>query len=186
MESTQGDITRLLLAVRDGDGEAHSELASLIYPQLKHIAQNCIRGERPDHTLQPTALVHEAYIRMAGRDIKWANRAHFFAVAAHIMRQILVDYARQHRAAKRSGNRQKVDLQDATVTSVEIPEKVLSLDEALSRLAEWDPRQASVVEMRFFAGLTEEEIGEVLGISVRTVKRDWKLARAWLHSIIGR
>src|SRR5688500_16915945 len=104
MESSQGEITRLLLAVRDGDGEAHSELASLIYPQLRHIAQNCIRGERSDHTLQPTALVNEAYIRMAGREFKWANRTHFFAVAAHVMRQILVDYARHHRAAKRSGN----------------------------------------------------------------------------------
>jgi RNA polymerase sigma-70 factor (ECF subfamily) len=186
MESTQGEITRLLLAVRGGDGGAHSELVSLIYPQLRHIAQNCIRGERSDHTLQPTALVNEAYIRMAGREFKWANRTHFFAVAAHVMRQVLVDYARHHRAAKRSGNLQKVDLNDATVISAEIPEKILSLDEALSRLAEWDPRQASVVEMRFFAGLTEEEIGEVLGISVRTVKRDWKLARAWLYSVIGR
>ncbi len=145
------------------------------------MAERYMRQERRDHTLQATALIHEAYVRLIdqrGKD--WQNRAHFLGVAAHIMRRILVDHARTQRALKRGGTHRKVSLDDALLLTIEQSDEVFALDDALSRLAEFAPRQSRIVELRFFGGLTEEEAAEVLGISSRTVKREWHLAKAWL------
>ena len=143
--------------------------------------------ERPDHTLQATALVHEAYLRLIDqREVNWQNRAHFFGIAAQLMRRILVDYARGLKAGKRLGARHKISLEDALVISKDRSADLLALDEALSRLAAKDPRQSRIVELRFFSGLSIEETAEVLGISVRTVKRDWNFARAWLYSELSK
>ncbi|MDX2149238.1 MAG: sigma-70 family RNA polymerase sigma factor [Bryobacteraceae bacterium] len=180
------EITRLLSAFRDGDQAARAELASLLYPQMRTIARNLMRRERPDHTLQPTALVNEAYLRVFGDRIAVENRAHFLAIAAQVMRQILVDYARQRKAAKRGGDAKRVDLEAVNASSEMRTDMLLRVDEALTRLAEWDERQSRIVEMRFFGGLTEEEIAEVLAVSLRTVKRDWSLAKAWLYTELGK
>src|SRR4051812_17925655 len=167
--------------MRQGDGAAESRVLTLVYRELRRTAARFLARERPDHTLQPTALVHEAYLRLAGSgEVEWQNRAHFFAVAAQIMRRILVDHARSRVAGKRGGPKVQMELPEALLVSSQRSESVLDLDLALSKLAEFDPRQSKVVEMRFFGGLTEEEIGEVLGVSARTVKREWRLARAWL------
>ncbi len=175
-------ITQLLHNVRAGNKEAESLLIEAVYPQLRRIAGRCIRGERPGHTLQATALVHEAYLQLVGQtDKEWQNRVHFFAVASQLMRRILVDYARQKRAGKRDGARRRVELTEALALSEDRLDEILAIDEALNRLEQWDARQCRVVEMRFFSGLTEEEAAEVLGIASRTVKRDWNLAKAWLH-----
>jgi RNA polymerase sigma factor (TIGR02999 family) len=141
-----------------------------------------MRGERPGHTLQATALVHEAYLRLVGyQEVDWQNRAHFFGVAASLMRRILVDHARAKLAKKRGGADQKVSFDKAVLVQRETSPQLLALDEALKRLAKRDPRQARIVDLRYFGGLSEEETAEVLGISVRTVKRDWNVARAWLY-----
>ncbi len=179
-------VTQLLEIIRNGDRSAESELTRLVYPELRRIAAYYLRRERPGHTLQATALVNEVYLRMAGQTERFQNRAHFLAVAAQSMRRILVDHARQHRASKRGGLREKVDLEGLDQASPLPDSKLLALDEALLRLSEWDARQAKVVELRFFGGMTEEEIGEVLSMSARTVKRDWKHARAWLYDQIGK
>lgn len=186
MRIQPGEITQLLTAVRDGNPEAKIRLIEVIYPELRRIAQRLMNGERAGHTLQATALVNEAWERLNRQDPDWKNRAHFFAVAAQLMRQILVDYARRHKAARRGGGAVRVDLDNCLLGTDAISEKMLALDEALSRLAELEPRQSQVVELRFFSGLTEEEVAEVLGVSVRTVKRDWKVARAWLYAEIGK
>jgi RNA polymerase sigma factor (TIGR02999 family) len=186
MQPGPANITKLLIAIRDGDGEGKARLAELIYPELHRIALRNMHRERRGHTLQATALVNEAWLRLNRQDKDWKNRAHFFAVAAQIMRQILVDYARQHRADRRGGGVPAVDLDEVQELGVFRSEKMLALDEALSRLAEWEPRQSRVVELRFFGGLSEEEIADVLGISPRTVKRYWSLARAWLYAQIGK
>jgi RNA polymerase sigma-70 factor, ECF subfamily len=186
MSETAGEITQLLQALRSGSAGAEDRLVEAIYPHLRRIAQGHMRRERGDHTLQPTALIHEAYLRLAGKDVDWQSRAHFFGVAAQVMRQILVDYARQRRAEKRGGGVQKVNIDDVNFGAGEPWEKMLALDQALSRLSEWDARIGRVVELRFFGGLSEEETAQVTGTSVRTVKRDWSLARAWLHSEIGK
>jgi RNA polymerase sigma-70 factor (ECF subfamily) len=180
--SAPGEITELLAQARLGDGAAESHLAALVYDELHRIASRYMCKERPDHSLQATALVDDAYVRLVMKeDRSWQNRSHFFAVAAQIMRRILIDHARSRNAAKRSGHRAMVRLDDVVVISDQKCEELMAVDEALSRLAEWDPRLSRIVEMRFFAGLTEEEIAEVLGVSPRTVKRDWKVAKAWLH-----
>jgi RNA polymerase sigma factor (TIGR02999 family) len=180
--STPGEITRLLSSIRNGDREAEGRLMELVYRELRIRAGRHMRSERPDHTLQPTALVHEAFLRLTHKDrIDWQSRAHFYAVASGEMRRILVDHARNRGAAKRGGPMEKIALEDAAVYCVSRPEELLALDEALRQLTEWAPRAARVVEMLFFGGLTETEIAEVLGVSVRTVKRDWRTARAWLH-----
>jgi RNA polymerase sigma factor (TIGR02999 family) len=141
-----------------------------------------MRGERPEHSLQATVLVHEAFVRLvAQNDRSWQNRSHFFAAAAQTMRRILIDYARKHRAEKHGGGQPKVPFDEAIAFSNDNYEEWIAVDQALSRLAKRDARLARIVELRFFAALTEEEIGEELGISVRTVKRDWKVAKAWLH-----
>jgi RNA polymerase sigma factor (TIGR02999 family) len=176
------EITRLLAEVRGGNAGAESRLASVVYDELHRLAAHYMHGERPNHSLQATILVHEAFIRLVDQDDQsWQNRSHFFAAAAQIMRHILIDYARSRRAEKRGGGQLVVQLDDAMVFSDDNCEEWIAVDQALNRLAERDARLARIVEMRFFAGLTEEEIGEVLGVSPRTVKRDWKVAKAWLH-----
>ncbi|MBZ5624376.1 MAG: sigma-70 family RNA polymerase sigma factor [Acidobacteriia bacterium] len=178
-----GEITSLLAALKRGDPGAESNLVALVYDDLHALAQRFMRHERPDHTLQPTALVHEAYLRLLQKHAAdWQSRAHFFAAASIAMRRILVDHARQRAAAKRPGGRQKVELNDFMATANPRFDQLLVLDEALTRLAEWDGRKARLVEMLYFGGLTEEEAASVLGVSVRTVKRDWKAARAWLQA----
>jgi RNA polymerase sigma factor (TIGR02999 family) len=181
-EALPDQITLLLQQMKLGDSDARARLASLVYPQLKKIAAQHMRRERPDHTLQPTALVHEAFLRLAGSgEVAWQNRSHFFALAAELMRQILVDYARRRRAAKRGGAAEVLELQEWQARIEEHPELVLEVDRLLTRLNSLDSRQAKVVEMRYFAGLTEEEIAGALGVSERTVKRDWNMARAWMR-----
>jgi RNA polymerase sigma-70 factor, ECF subfamily len=176
------DITRLLLAWRQGDDDALSRLAPLVEAELQRLARHYLRGERPGHTLQPTALVNEAYLRLLDwRNVSWQNRAHFMGIAANMMRRILVDHARHHGFQKRGGAAVKVSLDDTPVGSLERDPDLVALDEALTRLAEIDCRKSQVVELRFFGGLGVEEVAEFLKISPRTVKREWSLAQAWLH-----
>jgi RNA polymerase sigma-70 factor, ECF subfamily len=177
----EGSITRLLEDLRAGDARAESRLIEVVYPELRRMARRYLRAERQGHTLQATALVHEAYLRLVGQmDKDWKNRSHFFAVAASLIRRILVDHARNRKAQKREGVRQRIELTDGLAISESRLDEVLAIDAALERLATWDPRQCRVVELRFFAGLTEEEVAEALGVTSRTVKRDWVTARAWL------
>ena len=175
------DITGLLAAARGGDAAAQSRLFDRVYRELKALAAAKLRAERADHTLQPSALVNEAYVRFLGRtDISWENRAHFFATAAGTMRRILIDHARARRASKRDGALHRVDLDDAIALADQDVDGLIAVDEALRQLAEWDERQATVVNLKVFAGLQCEEIAAALNISDRTVKRDWRMARAWL------
>jgi RNA polymerase sigma-70 factor, ECF subfamily len=177
----QGEVTRLLHQLKQGNREAEELLIPLVYKELRRIAAGYLRRETDEHTLQPTALVHEAYLRMAGmKQIDWQGRSHFFAVSATIMRHILVDHARANRARKRGNGWDAVSLNEAILPSLRRSPEILALDEALTRLADLDVRQSRIVEMRFFAGMSEEEIGDLLGISARTVKRDWRVAKAWL------
>lgn len=180
-------VTRLLRAWGEGDAKAGDRLMPLVYAELRKRAAAYLRRERPGHTLQPTALVHEAYVRMAGQDrAAWKNRAQFFGVAACMMRRILVDHARALNMAKRTGRLINVELQDdhAVVAAPDID--VLALDEALTRLAAFDARKTAVAELRFFSGLSVEETAQVLGVSVATVEREWQVARAWLYSALTR
>lgn len=175
-------MTTLLVRWRDGDREALEELMPLVYDELRRLARHYLRRERSDHTLQSTALVHEAYLRLAGSNApNWQNRAHFFGVAAHIMRQILVEHARAYGAEKRGGGACKLVLDEAVAFSPQIDVDVVALDKALGELTELDSQQGRIVELRFFGGLTIEDTSEVLGISPATVKRDWVTARAWLY-----
>jgi RNA polymerase sigma-70 factor (ECF subfamily) len=179
---TPGEITRLLGELKAGNKRAESKLVEAVYPELRRIAGRYLKRERAGHTLQATALVNEAYLRLVGQiDKDWKNRSHFFAVAAQLMRRILVDYARERKAQKRDGGRRRVDLSDTLMISDDRLDEIIVIDAALNRLAEWDPRQCRVVELRFFSGLTEDEIAEILGVAPRTVKRDWRVAKAWLH-----
>lgn len=176
------EITRLLAQLREGHSEAEAKLVPLVYKQLHRLATSYMRHERPDHTLQPTALVNEAYLRLIAQENReWRDRAHFFGVAARLMREILVDHARARRAGKRGGLAEKVSLDDGLEFSLEKSRELVALDDALRDLERFDPQQGRIVELRFFGGLTVEETAEVLGISARTVKRDWSVARAWLH-----
>lgn len=180
-EKQVGEVTVLLSKVRSGDAIARDELMTLVYTELRRIAARQMSREHRQLTLQPTALVHEAWLRIAqAKDIEWQSRAHFFAVAAQIMRRILVDSARERHALKRGAGVATVPLDEALMYAQENAGSFLQLDDALQRLEAFDARKSKVVEMRFFGGLTEEEIGVVLGISVRTVKREWNFARAWL------
>jgi len=182
MQPSGGEITRLLVEVRRGNPEAEAKLVPLVYEHLHRLAASYMRRERPEHTLQPTALVNETYLRLIPQaDTTWENRAHFFGVAARLMRQILVDHARARQAGKRGGLVEKLPLDQALEFSPARSWELIELDDALKSLGQLDPQQARVVELRFFGGLTVEETAEVLGISPRTVKRDWRLARAWLH-----
>jgi len=184
---TSTQVTELLGRWRAGDREALDSLMPLVYQELRRIAQRYLSNERPDHTLQSTALVHEAYVRLAQQDLpQWQNRAHFFAVAAQLMRQILVDYARSHLASKRGGNVYKLALDDAEEQPQAFDVDIVALDDALKSLAEMDGQQSRVVELKFFGGLSIEDTAEVLGISASTVKRDWITARAWLYRELDR
>jgi RNA polymerase sigma factor (TIGR02999 family) len=175
------EVTGLLRAWSGGDEGALARIVDLVYPELREIARRCLSGERPDHTIQATALVHEAYLRLLDiKRVQWQDRAHFFAVGARVMRRVLVDYARARDCAKREGAARRIELNDTLLLSAQADPMVIQLDEALVRLAEFDSRKAKVVEMRYFGGLTAEEIAVVLHISVQTVKRDWSLAKSWL------
>lgn len=182
MKTSQEGVTRLLAEWGKGDQAALEKLTPLIYGELKRLAARYLRRERSDHTLEATALVHEAYLRLIDqRHVVWQNRAHFFGVAAQAIRRILVDYARGRHAAKRGAGAVKLSLEDVVETPRQRPLDLVALDDALEDLAKMDPQQSRVVELRFFAGLSIEETAEVLGISPATVKRDWTAAKAWLH-----
>jgi RNA polymerase sigma factor (TIGR02999 family) len=175
------EITDLLHDLPEAGGEVMDRLFPLVYDRLRRIAHNALQGERRDHTLGTTGLVHEAYLKLVDQTrIQYRDRAHFFAIAARAMRQILVDYARRHRAQKRGGGR-PADLDAATIALDQRAETLLALDEALDRLARLDPRLGQVVECRFFGGLSEEETAEVVGVAERTVRRDWIKAKGWLR-----
>jgi RNA polymerase sigma factor (TIGR02999 family) len=180
-------VTKLLSEMQRGSETAAADLLAVIYPELRRIAARYMAAERVDHTLQATALANEAYIRLIGdSDHAWTNRNHFFAVAASAMRNILVDYARRHGSKKRGGDAHKISLEDVGVMVESDPTELIDLDSALVRLAEMHPRQSKIVEMRYFAGLTLDEIADVLGVDCRTVKRDWQVARTWLHAELAR
>jgi RNA polymerase sigma factor (TIGR02999 family) len=185
------DVTLLLNRVGAGDKRAPGKLLELVYEDLRHLAAVYMQGERADHTLQATALVHEAYLRMVDwENVTWENRAQFFAVAAQVMRRVLVDHARSKNAAKREGSQQKLALDEAVgfANNKESNKEfdVLALEEALSSLENLDPRQAKIVELRFFGGLSIDEAAHVLKISVTTVKREWTVAKAWFHRELSR
>ncbi len=175
------NVTRLLVSWRDGDAEARDVLLSHVYSDLHRVAERHLRGERADHTLQATALIHEAFIRLVDADVQWNGRAHFFAVAARAMRRILVDHARSKQRDKRGGGSARVTLDEALLVAPERPSDLLSLDDALTRLEAFDARKASAVELHYFGGLSYEETAQVLGISPATVDRDLRMAKAWLY-----
>lgn len=186
MDSPPGEVTELLIQMRSGKREVESKLIPLVYAELRRLAAHYLRGERGHHTLQPTALVHEAYLRLINlRQIEWQNRAHFFAISATLMRRILVDHARAQRANKRDGSLESINLDTVLVICPSRSKQLLDLDDALNRLGKLNPRGSRIVELRFFGGLTEEETGTVLGISSRTVKREWRLAKAWLYNEVN-
>ena len=193
MSNTSAEITRWLKAWGRGEDAALDRLTPLVYDELRRRARAYIRYEPPGHTLQPTALVNEAFLRLVDSgDVDWHDRAHFFAVAARIMRRILVDAARARGALKRGGGAERVahstavNLDDLPAVASDLTEQLCALDDALDTLAKMDPRRAQVVDLRFFGGLTVEETGQVLDISTQTVMRDWKLARAWLARELAR
>lgn len=175
------DVTQILHAIEAGDPRAGDALLPMVYDQLRRIAQQRMATERPDHSLQATALVHEAYLRLVGDDdVHWANRAHFFAAAAEAMRRILVESARARGRLKRGGDRKRVPLNVVDLAAENDPAEILALDEALNRLESQDTKMARLVMLRFFSGLSVEETASAMNVSPRTVKRDWALARAWL------
>lgn len=181
-DSPQSTISRLIRELRNGDANAAATLMPLLYDELHRLAVYYMRNERAGHTLQPTALVNEAYIRLIDqRESDWQNRAHFIAVAAQAMRRVLIDHARSKQRVKRGGLQVKVALEDVALAAGDQPQDLVALDAALERLAKVDARQSRIVELRYFGGLTVEQTAEVLGISAPTVKRDWAVARAWLH-----
>ena len=181
MEPVSRDVTSLLKKLADGNQEAARELIPVIYRELHRLAIGHLRRERRDHTLQPTALVHEAYIKLMGqRNADWQNRAHFFAVASNLMRRILVDYARRQLRAKRGGGQAKLSLDEVVLLSSDRPDKMLALNQCLTRLEKLDARQSRIVELRYFGGLTIEEAAGILGVSPTTVRREWTSAKAYL------
>lgn len=182
------EVTELLIEWSNGDKAALDKLMPLIHEELRRLAHYYMSHERPGHTLQTTALVNEAYLRLVNREgVHWQNRAHFFAIAAQVMRTILVDHARSHAYAKRGGGAHKIELDEAMIVSRERAAEVVALDEALKELANLDPQQSRIVELRFFGGLTIEETAEVLDLSPATIKREWSTAKAWLyHQVANR
>lgn len=182
-ESAQKEVTQLLLAAGRGDEKAVSVLFEKVYDELRGIARNYLRDERPNHTLQATALVHEAFVRLIGSEqqIEWQNRAQFFSIAAQVMRHILVDYARKHAAEKRGGGQRLLSLDEAVSFAEERDINLVALDDALKTLAELDEEQSRIVELRFFGGLSIHEVAEVLKISEATVNRKWATAKLWLR-----
>ncbi|HZZ27986.1 MAG TPA: sigma-70 family RNA polymerase sigma factor [Pirellulales bacterium] len=183
------EVTQLLTAIGEGDLKATAELFPLVYEELKRLARARMADERAEHTLQATALVHEAYLRLTSdEDNPWDNRGHFFAAAAEAMRRILIEYARSKNAVKRGGNRERIQLDDCQLTAVSPPEKLdelLALDEALTKFAAEAPDKAELVKLRYFAGLSVEESAAAMGISPATAKRYWAFARAWLYKAIN-
>jgi RNA polymerase sigma factor (TIGR02999 family) len=187
MTASPDSVTQLLADMRLGRRDALDRLVPIVYDELHRIATRYLRGERDDHTLQPTALVNEAYLRLVGqREIEWQNRAHFVGVAARLMRMILVDHARAHRAGKRYGGALKVPVDEALAVAFERDVDLVALDEALERLAAFDPDLCRLVELRYFGGLTTKETAEALGVSTATVEREWATARGWLRRELRR
>jgi RNA polymerase sigma factor (TIGR02999 family) len=185
-EPIPADVTQLLEQWSGGDREALDEIIPLVYDELRRMARGHMAQERAGHTIQATALVNEVYLKMKNeRGSNWTNRAQFFAIAAQMMRRILVDHARQHSSAKRGGGAQQVTLEDAMLVSKDNASEMLAIDEALGKLEQLDQRKSQVAVMRFFAGLTVEETAEALAISIETVARDWRFARAWLRNELG-
>jgi RNA polymerase sigma-70 factor (ECF subfamily) len=182
VDPSAGEVTQLLNELENRQEEVTPKLFELLYGELRRLAQYYLKNERPDHTLQATALVHEAYVKLVGADPHWRNRTHFFAIASSAMRRILVDQARAKHAAKRPDPQQRVDLDEVPLLSQQNFDEIIALDRALERLSELDALQARVVELRYFGGLTAEESAAALGISVSTVNRDWVVAKAWLHA----
>ncbi|MBX3290507.1 MAG: sigma-70 family RNA polymerase sigma factor [Acidobacteria bacterium] len=182
-----GEITLMLMELTDGNHEVVDKIYPHIYDELRRLAGSYLRRERPDHTLQPTALVHEAYMKLIDQTrVKWQNRAHFFGIAAQVMRRILMDHARKHLAGKRGGNAEVLPLEEEIlVVSQDKSAELLALDDALEQLEKLDPQKAKVVELRYFGGLSIEETAEVLGISVPTVNRHWRMAKAYLFTKIS-
>ena len=187
MAQNSHEVTQLLIQWSNGDKAALDKLMPLIYEELRQLARHYMNRERAGHTLQTTALVNEAYLRLINRkQVHWQNRAHFFAIAAHLMRSILVDHARSHAYAKRGGGARKIALDEALAVSQQRAADVVALDDALKRLAEIDRQQSRIVELKFFGGLTIEETAEVLGLSSATIKREWSTAKAWLYHELNR
>ena len=187
MAPSPHNVTQILQAWSDGDREALDKLIPIVYEELRRQAARYLRRERPGHTLQTTALIHEAYLRLIDqKDVRWRNRAHFFAVAASLMRRILVDHARKGQAAKRGGPAVKLPLGEAAAVTSGRDMNLVALDEALTRLAAIEERKSRVVELKYFGGLSTEEAAEVLGVSPATVRHDWSLAKAWLRREISR
>lgn len=186
-DTSSNNVTQMLLEWRSGNQGALDRLMPLVYDELRRLAARYMRSERPEHTLQATALVNEAYLRLVDMNVSWQDRAHFFAVAARLMRRLLVDHARANQRAKRESGAQKVSLDDALEVSSKPALDLVALDEALTRFATFDPRKAEIVELHFFGGLSNEEVAEALGISRATVQRDLRLAKAWLsHELKSR
>ena len=182
MASSPDEVTLMLIRWSNGERDALDQLIPVVYGELRKLARRALGRERRDHTLQPTALVHEAYMRLVDqRSVNWQNRAHFFAIASQAMRRIVVDHARRHNALKRGGDNLKVELEAAMLLPGAKDVDVVKLDDALTALAAFDPHQSRIVELRFFGGLSIEQTAEVIGISPATVKRDWSMAKAWLH-----
>jgi len=187
MTASPNDVTQLLVAWGNGDQAARDQLMPLVYAELHRLAHRHIKKERPGHTLQTSALVNEAFVRLVDqRDVQWQSRAHFFGIAAQMMRRILVDYARKRRFAKRGGNQLQVSLNEELVAANQRSAEVVLLDDALTQLAEIDERKSKVVELKFFGGLSIEETAEALGVSPGTVMRDWTLAKAWLRRAMNK
>lgn len=184
---TPNDLTQLLHAWRKGDEAARNQLMSLVYDELRRLAGNYLRRERAGHTLQPTALVHEAYLQLIDQSqVSWESRAHFFGAAARLMRRILVDHARAHNAEKRGGGEERLELNEAIGVPEQKDINLLALDDALSELARIDPQQSQIVELRYFGGLSIEETATVLNISPATIKREWSMAKVWLYRQVSR
>lgn len=179
--STADNLTSLLVEWREGDEAALERLMPLVYDQLRSMAHRYVQRERDGHTLQTSALVNEAYLRLAGQKVGWQNRAHFFAVTARVMRHILIDYARRRRYTKHGGEAQQIPIEEASAMTMERAAELIALEEALKELASLDQRKSEVVELRYFGGLSLEETAEVLQISLMTVRRDWRAAKAWLY-----
>jgi len=182
------DITQMLIELTDGNTEVVNQILPRIYDELRKLASSYLRRERADHTLQPTALVHEAYMKLIDqKKVHWQNRAHFFGIAAQVMRRILLDHARKHNADKRGGEAEKLPIEEEIlVVSHEKSAELIALDDALETLAKMDPQKAKIVELRYFGGLSIEETAEVMGVSVPTINRQWRMAKAWLYGQIVR